>query len=212
MKEILAVVNEEGRFIREFNGMTFDPWKLPNTNHPELGERTGVLLSNLYSLQQEFNSILELHRTDKISIMEREFKTYVRECRKFKDEVIELKSFIPVRMAEKNRLESAHTLARMDTITVKGNGPKPHDYPSDEEIAAWQRKVDSAVEVENNAFLALRECTSSNNLFEYEVNQKVEELKLMAAKHDAMLNNLNRAKGVNTQQESSGSNAFGLAG
>jgi len=195
MREMLAIVNEEGRFIRHFEGVCFDVWKL-NTNHPTLGQQAQDCINRLFAIKAEYDALIHDFNNYSVASMEQAYKAFVVECRAKRDTVRQIKSMESLYVGTTNRLNSELTKAHIRLKEVKGNGPRPHDFPTDEEIQQHNAKVAQQQAIVDEVLGRVKEHDENYKLYTLQLRRETEELNAMTAKHDSLLKTL---KGISEQ-------------
>jgi len=209
--ELLAYVNRSGQFVSEFQGIGFETFALKtNTSDADLNRRTAIFLSQLSSLQQQYEALVSECKAKTIAGLESAFKSFVAECRAKKKAVAEAIGMDVTWQQEKNRLSNVIANARAKLDVAMNSQPAIYEFPSDEEIDAWKQSVVKAENAVNDAVKNLRKYEQDYSFYAADVSRQQADLKSMIEKHDKMHIELQRAKGIVTESNNSALDEFGL--
>jgi hypothetical protein len=209
--ELLAIVNSQGQFVKPFDGMFFETFKLKtNTNDIELNGRVAIFLSELALLHQQYDALVSECKAKTIEGLESAFKLFVAECRAKKKEVAEAIGTNVTWQQEKNRLSNVIANARAKLDVAMKSQPAIYEFPSDEEIDAWKQSVVKAENSVNDAVKNLRKYEQDYSFYAADVSRQQADLKSMIEQHDKMYIELQRAEGIVTEGNNSVLSEFGL--
>jgi hypothetical protein len=209
--ELLAYVNRSGQFVSEFQGIGFDTFKLKtNTNDSDLNRRVAIFVSQLSSLQEQYDSLIAECKSKTVESLEAAFKQFNAECRAKKNQVAEAVGMNGTWQQEKNRLANVLATAKSKLEVAHKSKPAILSFASDEEIEAWQQTVVKAETNVNEAAKNLREYDQNYSFYAAEVALKQGELKQMTELLLKMKQELDRASGRIEQSNVSALSELGL--
>lgn len=175
------------------------------------------MLSNNFDLMQDTIALTERIKVAVQVEVEAEVKTLNdkldaigAEARKAKDELHGYQRDAVLWNTTENRLSKELSVVVLEHMAVEGEKPQWHDFPTDSELAQWQRKEADAAKAVADKRRELAQHRSDNSLWAADVQNKQAEYNKLATEYKELRKRINALLGKPNDTNTASSNDFGL--